>query len=920
MLGKFLHNPATADLARAIFQPSFIESHQLLHDTIDAGWSKETIIRAILQGDNLAMLKKVSQDKEMHMSVARIEHMLATSSLPATILFAKEKHTESKRLAAQLDFGARLLNDGTTRENVTLTKEESKVTLPWPVALTKDPKQRTLWFRINGAALLGSTLHGTDAVFQEKLQRFYNAHLSGEYVPLGPSLYSVDRDFFKFEHEMHRLHQEPKSILQISVEDVLDSNVEWTPTLHGVWTPCPEAVVETHAIYLACVHVLNKLHADGSPLAWRYYAGFTDLFSHCVQVNKWTDAYLLTPIGASNERGASHIADLTGMPTPWELYGTAIDTRAFHAGDLPDLLHVLVNIPLHGIQKQATCSVAKLMHKALPFACQRRHVYTYLVECIKTEPNFWDYFSRLMWTMLADLYPERRNPALTMQHLVRTRALIGNQETCINALAEVDPGKNGAPLLALTAFRLHIVYMASFSAAYTKHASMHLDWPGFCASTREMHLMLLSQSTWFTIDPFAEARGLLSRTVKNPRDRVLRLRKRTMARTIADYANEVLEKTLVRDKHVRGATNPDIAAYYEEVFNMTGYRGRVLNALLKVDPLQRMTRDTIHRIAPELSSETLDLVGRLCNVYYSDIGTPNQFRTCFDDMDVRECVLLTFYVNTVSTLEKIRFVELDADTVERVDQTMINNKHFLRPGERVPENIYDVHISLCCLRVCTIIGTGRHGSVKVAYDTEKQTYVCAKGKELTADDDDDDDDDDDGDEQEPVEEVAVGRVNIRDFIDQQKTNKRSPEMEQRRSIRTERKCMNRLPCNGRQPVLTINLRGRALIWNDNTRYAHCPTCAGLYTGLECVECNPPPVECKRCAYCRIELVRSKNVFTLRVKDVNATCTADIFSSFYFCARHFLLARMYSHKLLKHNLWKKIAAIERRRLLRNAARN
>jgi hypothetical protein len=145
------------------------------------------------------------------------------------------------------------------------------------------------------------------------------------------------------------------------------------------------------------------------------------------------------------------------------------------------------------------------------------------------------------------------------------------------------------------------------------------------------------------------------------------------------------------------------------------------------------------------------------------------------------------------------------------------------------------------------MGQGKYGSKTVCFDVENQCFVCARSKSLHTknrlgadiDEEDDQNESIEGDEEEEeeyeeeeeedqvenvwaaqndhiegVENLLLRGIDlVSDAISANgRGTKRSAEMAARKAIRTERKRFNRIPCG--QPVLTINLRGRALIWGN----------------------------------------------------------------------------------------------------------
>ena len=260
------------------------------------------------------------------------------------------------------------------------------------------------------------------------------------YTPLGESRYADDADSVRTEWRRIQVRPTPMETLrQVYPRDwvwtaeeaarFIERTGQWTATLEDEdWTPVPEATPRTHRIYLACVHVLNqitrcqleprealmeRLAAAGETLtlvdvhyALRCYkASFVDIFHECLAAADFSDAFLLTPYGTVRTRGGGGVLE-GDRPTPWERCGSNMATRAFCAGDLPNLFHVLMAIPLWGEQQTPKFRIGKLLHKAMPFACQRRHIIRLVDKSMHEGGDaFWLCFSRMVWVLLADLYP-----------------------------------------------------------------------------------------------------------------------------------------------------------------------------------------------------------------------------------------------------------------------------------------------------------------------------------------------------------------------------------------------------------------------------------------------------------------------------------------------------------------------------------
>jgi hypothetical protein len=355
----------------------------------------------------------------------------------------------------------------------------------------------------------------------------------------------------------------------------------------------------------------------------------------------------------------------------------------------------------------------------------------------------------------------------------------------------------------------------------------------------------------------------------------------------------------------------DALSFYRRLMEGS-YKAPILNLLIRMPPSERLTLRAFQVLTLNeyggISDQCVTLLCELVKIYHEK-AVPKEFRNRIDKISMPHFMVACFYFNMVALLEKISFVPLDAETVRRTDEAMVRRRHLLFPGQDVPERIYDVSVALCCEKVCTLMGFGKHGEKKVAYDIEKQMYVCAHGKSMKKtlkktsipnmdqlDEDGADggeNEEEDEDEEDDMLAPTVSRTAVLMQNDTEldfnasvlsstmiatdltadaatkkgKGTKRALIMQERKAIRNERKTFSKIPCG--QPVLTFPLRGRALIWGDTlenkVQIMFCPSCGSLHvysmlnfsgseTGLyRCNECAREElmhVEHRRCAYCQ----------------------------------------------------------------------
>lgn len=679
----------------------------------------------------------------------------------------------------------------------------------------------TIFYRVNGAHFLYQHLTRGDPVHELKIRRFMTAHLNlvryidslqdptndaieralHLYEPLGEAQY--DGDLIRVEHAWHQMHETPIQTIERVFPDLywrpqellnLDPDEPRDAFIDGEWAPFGNAPpYETHRMYYALVYVLNQIREhlvelelanDVRDALWRYYCSWVPLIECCVKHGRADDAFIMQPLGSRvSERDGSFIS--SERMSPWQMHGF-LDTRAFHAGDLPDFLPVLLDIPLWGETYTPPYLIGKLYQKSLPFACMRRHIIRCVNSILDKVPGFWSVFSKLTWVMLANLYPGDMFCAEamhTMRHLCRIKELCDNRERLMTALQQrSEDSKGGGPLVMYSIIRMHILFMAEKSKdLYVEQAQQCIDWDAFKQDVIKLANMVRTQSL-YAEDAFGTARKLLSKTVKSPQARVYRMRKRSRGVFITDYFNEVFEKHILKDKQNFARTldvickelDPGMpASLLHEKFSKTwlgrhmneklGYKhfewkdiqeaeavcrkaeakykdmlsihckAAILNLLIRLPAEHRLSKDAFCTLMlPEYGGASSKCVATLCDLVtvYQTKALPREYRQRIDVMDTHDFLIACFYMNTVALLEKISFFSLDHSTVERTHHAMMTKKYRLLPGQRVLDSVYDVYVSLCCEKIWTLTGPGNHGNKKVSYDTNKHMFVCIHGRSL----------------------------------------------------------------------------------------------------------------------------------------------------------------------------------------------
>ena len=619
---------------------------------------------------------------------------------------------------------------------------------------------------------------------------------------------------------------------------------------------------------------------DGDDARHYYYVAFVDLFFYCINVpglaqQQWalSDEYLTRPV--YNSRAV----------TTWQLFNPYHnDTRAFHAGDLPDFFSALTDIPLHGEQHKPSYMMGKVFQKCLPFCGQRRK----LIEVVKLynqeSPAFWRVFSKVFWCMLAGMYPgDKGRPQ--MQELLRIRQITDTASAKTRLTDALQIGEyEGSALIVFSAFRRYMIYMADENVHYTTSADRCIDWSIFRSDTI-IRAELIRGSNLLPNDVFGRARILITKMDTNTsKVDVYRYRKISCIKMIAYHCNTMLEKLVyqsIRDweedqaildkiialpiprslAQVRKLAEPSVIL--EAIFNTAtssieeciaratqkitwnlGHLERpiaqevkeaLLNVLVKV-PIEDRLKPLAFGLLrlPKyggVSMTAVEVLRLMVSTYYTN-PVPRKFQAQLRRLSAYDFKAVCCYINIMLRLDKINFVIWDADTVQGIDYAMKHKRNILFPGQKVPAHTYNVLVKICCQRIATFPGRTFFGHNRVAYDINTRYLVCSKkrGKKdaiatPSVDVEDDDDDDDEGGG--GAMENGVWSVDAL----------MAPEEEQeardtaRKEIRRQRKDFMHIPCSG-QPVMSINLRGMQLIWGNERdkkiRYCHCPQCGSYH--------------------------------------------------------------------------------------------
>ena len=664
----------------------------------------------------------------------------------------------------------------------------------------------TVWLRINGAAALGRHYAQTrrhDKILARKVDMFAEAHLEcaryidsladprdgnvdaarlcSLYRALGPSHFASDRRLIERElqppRKLRPTHLEMieaafpgdegwrvETVAQWVKEGRMSGQLERAllePDGVHEWLPfAPEHPMSpaTHSLFLAttmvanrCLRALIQCRDRQTPLMhamWCYYVSFTEFYRVCLAHGRADDGFLLYPLGTRVcERSGQLI--LGDGPALWTLHGGSVTggERTFDANDLPDLMHMIDNIPLWGKLYTPNFALGHIYQKALPIVCQGRHLIRLVAKTLENTPAFVPVFSKLCWVMFADLYPgtlASREQWLNMRDLLQLRHLTDSRDMLLQTMTKSDTAAGG-PLIMQTVFRLHIFHMARSDAEYTAQVRSCRDWDYQEDEARKLAELIRSHRYFDQPDTFAHARAAIGKSApsggeassssssKGHHAQVYRMPRTNMpvklsyqltsmfkARHLADaYACahdrrilqlvasgrapvEEFERTyLCRRLREDGVyESQGVAEIIQPALEMCARarqfhashldsvpKSAILNALLRMPVHLRMTREAFSILTHEkyggATPHVVDDLAQLVDIYHCKRGVPKEYERCILAMNSRDAVLATYYMAMTAQLDRISFIELDAATVARTDEALIHVRHRLAPTQAV---------------------------------------------------------------------------------------------------------------------------------------------------------------------------------------------------------------------------------------------
>lgn len=613
---------------------------------------------------------------------------------------------------------------------------------------------------------------------------------------------------------------------------------------------------------------------------------------------------------ANAERGGGVYSNALDKWYPWA-------TTSIHCGDLPNFNHTLTSIALWGPQDiKEKVPIVRTMIKSLPFCCQRRKLIHNISEnCM--EESYWRVFSSFFWCTLAGLYPwSKSKPG--MCGLLRAHYMCSNKEAMMNGLMFEGTVNKTLPLLertnhtcriVFTVFREYFLYMASQNKGYVDVATQRMDWDDFESETiqlgnelrRSIRLEYASAE-----DPFHYARPAMNNAGDSSNTKVNRFRKYPFARTILEKSDEIsdhihvanrimeshlialqsaqFEDTIPLDilrripsfRKMESIVKPTDRIGFSETIGLaiestkktkklsefqlsSQIKMNIINHLLRLSPKERLRFEAL--MDPSLGgiSKCAVHVLRVCYSIYQIRSAPKDLRSQLKSVKINDHVVINWYFNILTKIERISLMPLDVATVESINSAMRTNRYCLHPIEILPANAFKIHYSICCGNIKSMPVAEKpkkraqmiFGAIGVSYNPKTKNYVCIKKVKKNP----------------PGSKNAKPRapIPISSIIEPEiaKITKSALGKEAAK----ERKRLNTLPCEN-QPVLGIDIFGHALLLKSSdgkttTRYQHCPKCATLhiykheYWGASgymcpyCIETCQVRHEVERCAACQV---------------------------------------------------------------------
>jgi hypothetical protein len=376
------------------------------------------------------------------------------------------------------------------------------------------------------------------------------------------------------------------------------------------------------------------------------------------------------------------------------------------------------------------------------------------------------------------MYPGAKDRCFDLQRILKIRRLVSNREALCAAInrKNLSAKENDTGCyIVFTAFRLWLVLMVRNQTHYQEAIAECMDWPVFESQVLQMAESIRALIDLDNEDVFKDVRTHLC----GGKMRVYRYRPSNLVDTLLSCMMSKLEK-----KTEGGDVSDKI-------------KNHVLNALTHVPRTDWLTPVglSILRLEPygSVSDSAVLVALKLIKTYYKHNAKPKKLESHLKKMGDYDFKVVCWYFHVLSILGRIDFEPLARGMVDKIDDAMVRSRYVLFPGQECPTSAFNVFFTLCCGKIKTLLGSGCYGHEDIAYDIERNAFVCAKSQKKV-------------------------------------TNYKSDDfafMEFENSARKQRKEFNFMQCKD-NPVLSINIRGFMLIYNRQQRYIHCPVCGAFH--------------------------------------------------------------------------------------------
>lgn len=156
-------------------------------------------------------------------------------------------------------------------------------------------------------------------------------------------------------------------------------------------------------------------------------------------------------------------------------------------------------------------------------------------------------------------------------------------------------------------------------------------------------------------------------------------------------------------------------------------KGNILNLLSRVPPKERLSLHAFCALRfteyGGISKQTAKIMEKLVSLH-KDNPAPKDILAQLGRIDIGELRVVIWFFNCVAKLERIQFAPLHYGAIAKIQRAMTTRRYALFPGQRIPQNVYDVYYTICCNKVMTLFERNNYGSGFMSFDLERRAFVC----------------------------------------------------------------------------------------------------------------------------------------------------------------------------------------------------